>query len=210
MARGENCPVQRGATAYQGGTIDTADLLYTNLEGTEWEWEDIDLSTTTQGAKGNRTNNMVITKLVRNVGAVALLPKQLVTFQASGVYFLGRVDGKANITGEFPHGVIDEYLASAGCPVNDMCHVVIQGPTMMLTDLAGADNNVIEVGTVLVALTAATSGATTAGRVKPQDLTGATAVLGAEIQGVIGQALSAKTTTNTNADVLVNMVRRWA
>jgi hypothetical protein len=85
--------------------------------------------------------------------------------------------------------------------------VVMEGPAVILTDLAGADNNVLNVGTVVVALTGATSGATTAGRVAPQDLTGATALLADQIQNRIGYALTAKTTANTNADVLVDVTK---
>lgn len=72
----------------------------------------------------------------------------------------------------------------------------------MTTSLAADATNLLPVGTILVALTAATSGSTTSGRPAPQDLTGATALLGNQIQNQIGTALSAKTTANTNADVL--------
>lgn len=75
---------------------------------------------------------------------------------------------------------------------------------MMLTDLAAGANNLIPEGTVLVALTAATSGATTAGRVAPQDLTGATAALGLQVQNRLGYALSARTTAQTNTTILVD------
>ncbi len=144
---------------------------------------------------------------MRNVGAVALLPKQLVTFQKTALVYGARVDGEVCITADrcYP---IDEYLPAAGCPVNDLCYIVVDGPALCRTDLAAGAANLIAVGDVLVALTAATSGCTTAGRVAPQDLTGATAVLGVQVMNTIGRALSAKVTTNTNADVLVE-VGKW-
>ena len=79
---------------------------------------------------------------------------------------------------------------------------------MVTTDLAGGANDVINIGDVLTALTAATSGATTAGRVKPQSLAGATSVLGLEIMNMIGRAMSAATTANTGANLLVD-IRHW-
>ena len=67
------------------------------------------------------------------------------------------------------------------------------------------ETNVIDELEWLVAETAAASTGTTAGRVIPQDLTGATAVLGGQILNRIGRALSAKTTANTDADLLVDL-----
>ena len=43
--------------------------------------------------------------------------------------------------------------------------------------------------------------------VKRQDLTGATALLGAQIQHRLGRALSVKLTSATNADILVNITK---
>jgi len=211
MARGENCPVPRGETWYgPTQTIDSNDLGGANLEGTEWEWDDILVNPTGGlGARSYRSPHKVVTLLVRNMSAGTLYAGQLASFRVSGLNILGQVDGLVDTTAEFPCAPVDEYLGSGGVRQYDLCHVVIRGPAMCHTDLAGAGNNVIAVGDVLVALTAATSAATTAGRVKPQDLSGATAVLGGEINGAIGRALSAKTTTQTNGDVLVNMTVIW-
>ena len=102
---------------------------------------------------------------------------------------------------------MDEFLPTAGVPANDLFWIVVEGPTNILSDLAGADNNVVNIGGILVALTAATSQCTTAGRVMPQDITGATSVLANAVQNRIGRALSARTTANTNADILVNVTK---
>lgn len=205
MARDENPPFPRGSTFYDGGTIDSNNLQAVNLEGKVYTFEDVLLSDT-GSVKSVRTGRPVKCMIVRNVGAAALLPKQAVTLQLSAG-IAGRVDGQACTTAVETYP-IDEFLPTAGCPVNDLCYVVIEGPALMRTDLAAGANNLIAVGDTLVALTAATSGATTAGRVKPQDLTGATALLGKEVMNRIGRALSAKTTAQTNGDVLVD-IRKW-
>lgn len=84
------------------------------------------------------------------------------------------------------------------------------GPTLVLNDIASGAGTVIAERDVLVALTAATSQATTAGRVAVQDLTGATALLGNAVQNAFGRALSARTTAETNSSVLVDLINRWS
>lgn len=208
MSRDENPPFSRGETYYSGGTIDSNNLGGTQMEGSVWRFEDIDWSSTAVGAKKNRTNRQVRCMVVRNVGAAAILPKRLVTFQlTAGQPFTGRVDGYARTTAARAYPV-DEFLPAAGCPVNDLCYIVIEGPAKVLTDIATGAGSVFNVGDVAVALTAATSGATTAGRVAPQDLTGATAVLGNQVANRVGFAISAVTTANTAADLLID-VGKW-
>lgn len=201
MAHMENPPFERGATFYNGATIDTSNLAGLNIEGTIWEFPDLDYSQ--QGAKPARTNRTVKCMAVRNKSADVILPKRLVTLQLSGTFYTSRVNGYACTTAcrAFP---VDEFISSAGCPVNDICWIVLEGPATVMTDLAGAVTNVFAVGDAVVALTAATSGATTSGRVAPQDLTGATALLANQVQNLIGYALSAKTTTQTNGDLLID------
>lgn len=208
MARNENPPFGRGYTFYDGGTIDSNNLGGVNLEGQEWVFEDIDYSTGSGGAKKARTGEPVTCRVVRNASAGALLPKRCVRYQATAGNYGHRVDGYTTATAAEFAGVVDEWLPSAGVPQYDLFWIVVKGPTNMLPDLAAGANNLIPIGTALVALTAATSGATTAGRVAPQDLTGATALLGDQVQNKIGRALTARTTANTTTDVLVS-VRRW-
>lgn len=195
MARDDAPPFNRGETWYGGSAIDSNDLGGVNLEGKEYVFED-----TIRG-----TQNPVRVRVVRNKAADVLLPKRLVRFQA-GSFYGRRVDGYTSTTAEegFP---VDELLPSTGVPVNDLFYIVVNGPALVLSDLAGGANNVITTSNNLVALTAATSGATTAGRVAAQDLTGATAVLANQIQNRIGRALTAATTANTNTDILTYV--RW-
>lgn len=207
MSRLENPPFERGQTFYNGGTIDSNNLGGRNHEGKDWLFEDINWSTSTAGIRQHRSNRYVLCRCVRNTGAAALLPKRLVTYDGSALVFGARVAGYSRTTAQFAHGVVDEWLPAAGVPVNDLFWLTIAGPTLCLTALEADANNLIPVATVLVALTAVTSGATTAGRVRPQDLTGATALLGDQVQNAIGRALSAMTTANTGADVLIEMKR---
>lgn len=191
MARDETPPFSRGETFYNGGTIDSADLGGINLEGKEWVFKD-DI---------RNTGFDVRVRVVRNMAAAALLPKRLVTFK-NDAYYGRRVDGYATLTSVNAYPV-DELLPAAGVPIYDLFYIVVGGPALVKTDIASSANNLINIGDTLVSLTAATSGATTSGRVAPQDLTGATAPLGKQVQNRLGVAMSAQTTGNTDNDVLL-------
>jgi hypothetical protein len=88
-------------------------------------------------------------------------------------------------------------------PDNHVFWLFQEGQTLATTSLAGDGGNLLPADTHLVGATGATSQATTAGRVKAIDMSGATAVLGGQILNSFGRAISAKTTTNTGVDVLV-------
>lgn len=207
MARDENPPFLRGQTYYNGLPINANDLGGTNYEGKEYEFEDLDYSV--PGSKPSRTNRLVRCRIVRNVSGMTLYPGQLVRFKKSaGVPITGQVDGLTSVTAEDFAGVVDEWLSPNGVPNNDLFFIVVAGPTAVLTPMEGA-NSVFNVGDVVVAHTAVTSGATTAGRVVKQDLSGATANLANQIQNRVGVAMSAATTGNTNSPLLVNVYRRW-
>lgn len=207
MAQDAAIFLERGQTWYRGRTPDSNALEATNLEGQEFWHDDIDLSASGQ-IKVHRSPHKIRTIVVRNMGTPALLPKMTCVFSATANVNRRRVAGMGYLTGQSVAGVVDEFIAAAGCPQYDLCHVVVEGPAMMTTSLAGNAENLIAVGDVLCQLTAATSGATTAGRPVPQDLTGATALLGAQIQNRIAVAMSAKTTGQTNGDVLA-YVKVW-
>jgi hypothetical protein len=205
MARLENPPFPRGQTGLEiqaSSTGSTADL--TQYEGKEWWFEDVDPVN-----KTTRTNQFVKCRVVRNTGTFALRPKRVARFSlapnANGS-FGSQIDGYAAVTAERCYPV-DEYLPSGGVGVNDLCWIVTEGPALCLTDLA-ALGSVIDIGDKVVSQTAATSGATTAGRVVEQVLTGATSPLAVQIMHYIGHAMTARTTNNTDADILVN-VGHW-
>ena len=203
-------PFERGSTFYNGSTINSSDLGGLQFEGKKWAFEDLTYTGTT-GAKARRSNRTVTCMCVRNVSGIALLPKRLARLQRTGTdgrFFLGRADGYGFATAEYGVFPVDEWLPAAGVPNNDLFWVVIEGPATVLSDLAPAASGVFNVGDAVVALTAATSQATTAGRVSAQDLTGATALLANQVGNRLGRALSAATTANTNSSLLIN-VSKW-
>lgn len=124
---------------------------------------------------------------VRNSSGAALLPKRVVRFAVgtAGTAVFSAVDGYAAVGNNEFVGVVDEHLPSAGAASNDVLWVTVDGPTEVAAALSGT---AVAVGDRLVAITAATSGATTAGRVTPTTI-GAT--------GVIGYACSVGATTGS-------------
>jgi hypothetical protein len=201
MARDENPPFSRGETFYNGGTIDTNDLGGENLEGKEYVFEDV--NPTTGVARSSRP---VRVRVVRNTAAIALLPKRVARFEAGANEYGSRIDGYATTTAAEGYP-IDEYLPSAGVPVNDLCYIVVEGPAVVLTSLSDLSADVA-VGAWMVAITGATSGATTSGRLRNIDLTGATQPLADMVLNRIGRALSAATTQNTNSNLLLH-IGKW-
>ena len=211
MARNESPPFERGMTLYNGDTIDAGDLQGVDWEGKEWLFEDRNANTGT-----DRTNRYVRCRVVRNSAAIALLPKRLVRFEADEAEYGARVDGYTATTGERGYP-LDEYLPAAGVPVNDCAWIVVDGPAVCITDIAAAESNLILSGNRITSLTAATSGATTAGRAQNEiDATLAAATSGNtdftaifdQARNFVGRALSAKTTNSTDEDVLVE-VGHW-
>lgn len=190
-----------GATYYGPNvTIDTNNYgVSVGVEGAEAAFNDVDPS----NRLIKRSNRQKRCILVRNTSGIALLPKRIVRWAAN--YRGKRVDGYTTTTAAEAAGVVDEFLGSAGVRNGDLFWITVGGPSLVKTDLAGGANNLLPEGTVVVALTAATSQATTAGRLAPQDLTGATALLAAQVQNRLGVCMSAKTTANTNSDILVDL-----
>lgn len=214
MARVDSPPFERGQTWYNGGTIDSNNLGGLQHEGKEWVFEDIDLYNSAKtGAKPARTNRFVRCRVVRNVSGINLLPKRLVRFQKSGVNYGARVDGYTATTAERGYPV-DEYLPAAGVVNNDLFWIVVDGPAMILMPIAPGDIANMTEGDPLVALTAATSQATTAGRITNQTFTGSTQTsdytfLANQVENYIGRALSARTTGNTDSAGVLVEVGHW-
>ena len=197
----------RGKTFLSGnGNRTITSSMKADVEGTYKQFSDVD-PTATAGARAKRSNRNVHCVLVRNMSGIALLPKRVVKWKSGQIG--KQVDGYSCVTNEFAAGVVDEFLGSAGAPDADLFWITVAGPTLMLTDLAGGANNVISAGDILGALTAATSQATTAGRVGVVALTATSTATtdggaGSAYHNAFGRALSAKTTANTNADILVD------
>lgn len=191
----------RGNTLYNGGTINSAQVpTDPTIEGIQCAFKDILWNTVNQPV---RTHNMVICQVVRSNATFGLLGKYLARWRAG--YFGRQVDGYAYETPAQGVGkpvAVDEFITlSGGVPQYDCFWVVVRGPSLVVTSLGADATNVIVEHQNLMALTAVSSGATTAGRVQP--LAAGTTAPVEYVLGAIGRALSAKTTGNTNTDVLV-------
>lgn len=189
---------KRGYT-YHGGTPDSLGQSVQN-EGAQIRFVDDFVDGTSVRKK--RSNRFTHAILVRNVSGVALTPGRTVSWKAG---FRGRrVDGYTTTTGAEVAGVVDDQLPAAGVANNDMFWLLVDGPALIKTPLAGGAGNVFAEGNVLIALTAATSQATTAGRAAVLDLTQVTHPA-SSIVNRFARVMSAMTTAQTNADMLVDL-----
>jgi hypothetical protein len=152
-----------------------------------------DVNPTTGRVRSNRVKTCVA---VRNTSGAALLPKRVVTFDSTtaGLAAFTETKGYSAVTNEERVGVVDEYLPASGVAANDVYWVTVEGPTEVAVALSGSD---IVAGDRLAAITAATSGATTSGRVTKSGVAAATTGAGDNSLGVIGRACSAGATTGS-------------
>lgn len=209
MADQSILPFDIGTTAGVTATTDKPEY-----EGKEYLVEDLDYSVSPPkprayyGSAGGMRYKRI--RVVRNNSGVAILPRQLCMYSSTA--YSQQVTGLQRLTA-LEGRPADEFLPAAGCPDKDLFYITIEGGAECLTDLAAGANNVLVASTVgqqqwCVALTAVTSQCTTAGRIAPQDTSGVTTALANQIQNRIGLVLSAMTTTQTNAAVLV-YVKAW-
>lgn len=202
MARDESTPWIRGATYYNGGTIDTNNLGGLQYLGKEYVFED-----DTYG-----TGLYVRVRVVMNLADVNIKPKQLCHLNTTvTTYGYGTTVDKPTVVNDDYCFPADEKLPSGGVPKYDLFYVVVEGPALVLTPAsAGVD---VSVGDNLVSITAVTSGAPDAGHATNQSahLTAITTtsnlVTAPIIQNRIGRAMSAATTGNINSNLLVGV--RW-
>lgn len=201
-----------------------------HIEGTEIEVDDIDFgaSSDTKPKRGGVSNRRIKLRAMRNITGITVYAKLLVVpnFMSLSNY-IGGTGAPAALAG--PNGTtrfrelarlgvaaaetsayclpVDEYIsAGVGVVNNDICWCVLRGPAVVKTSLANMADD-IDLGDALVAVTATTAAATdttTGGRVTPVDLQATThpdGILGR----VIGLAMTALTTNQTNTDVLVDV-----
>lgn len=168
----------------------------------------------TQGIKARLSSRQIKAFLVRNVSGVTLYGKRLGTLRQAAGYdaFIAEVDGLAETLAHKGCVILDPYIATNGVADDDICWALVEGPCMLLTPDAGAAfNGDIAVAAPLVAATAAASTGTTAGRVSNVTLAGQTAATAAfnMAANLVGHALSARTTGETGAEILVNAQLRY-
>lgn len=193
-------PFARGKTLYEGTPTDTTYVA--PCVGEEFRTRDI----------WHGTNRLITLRAVRNEAdfsgsGSAVLPKRRARLSADGKAIIGytRLASEAG----YP---IDHLLPTAGCAYKDVCYVIVDGPALVLTDLANYNADLAAFD-LLNGQTAATSGATTAGRVKLRTVAAATADATAgqrnvtEGDGANMRCLSASLTNSTNADLLVEVYR---
>jgi hypothetical protein len=149
------------------------------------------------------SGRMTTYRIVRNSAGIAVLPKRLAVLNATGT----AITGYARLPSD--RGVpIDSALPTAGCATNDICLVAVKGPAIALTDLAdyAAD---LAAGDWLTSQTAATSQATTAGRIKLRTVSSSVTANMTETDGVFARAISTALTNDTNTDVLIDVGAIW-
>jgi hypothetical protein len=153
-----------------------------------------DVDPTTGKVRSNRLKKCVA---VRNTSGGALLRKRVARVKP-GTF--SEADGYTAVTNEEYCGVVDEYLPAAGVASNDVFWLTIDGPTEVAHALSGTE---IVPGNRVAVITAATSGATTSGRVTPSGVGAATTGADNNSLGVIGYAMSTGATTGANILCLV-------
>jgi hypothetical protein len=222
VAKYENLPFPVGTTYFDGQTADTTTFTATNLEGKQYEVEDLFyVPSPFSATKTLRTAYLKTVRIMRNVATVALEGGFLVEPQQNGSdgrYYLGRINGYSTVgnTGATnnPSYGLDEFLPTAGVAVNDLAYCTIEGPFLgnaSLTpgEILGTGNSIaaatpISVGDLLIAATAqnstfATTQITTmtCGRIAGLSLGTTGVTLGLNIIARLGRALSALTTNQT-------------
>jgi hypothetical protein len=189
---------RRGKT-YSGGTPSSIGQSV-GLEGYIQEFKDE--VRTGNGVLSQRSGQVTKAMLVRNVSGFALLPGRSVAW-ATG-YRGRRVNGYTATTAQEVAGYVDDKLPSTGVADDDLFWLLRKGPALIKTPNAGGAGNVFAEGDVLVALTAVTTGAVTSGRAAVL-ATAATTNTALAIVNKIGRVMSAMTTAQTNADMLVDL-----
>lgn len=192
----ENPPFPKGSTWFNGSTADSSDAA--NYEGQEYEFTD------------NRFGTGMTTRVrvVRNIATISLASARLVNLATTGFtngLYGTRVDGYANATAQRAFPLDDELTQPLA--VNDLGYIIIGGPTLVTTGLGADAGNVINVGSKIVAITAAASTSTTAGRAVVADFTGATLLLANQVMHNFS-AMSAATTANTGSSILA-YIPKW-
>lgn len=195
---------QRGKTYLKGPnrTPDATGTTSQALLGIKKVFKDLDYSGTNQ-AKAPRSGGEVTCLLVRNSSGISLTPGRLVTWKSTKQGM--EVDGYSRLDqAEIVAGVVDEWLPSGGVADDDLFWLVVKGPALIKKALDGAT---VAKDDYVVATTAATSQATTAGRIAGLVSTSNATFCMSQALNRIGVAMS--TSATTAADVLVYVDLPW-
>lgn len=155
---------------------------------------------------------------ILNNSGVTLLGKRFARLKrAGGRDDNTRVDGYSAALAEKRLVFIDEFLATSGVADKYYFWGILVGPVTALTPMVDADFNAdIAVGAELVSATAVTTQATSGGRVSNLAFPAATSgVTTATFEAfkmaarLVGTALSARTSAETNSNILIDLCMRW-
>ena len=109
----------------RGHTLGVSDIEQgTSVTGTQKTFTDADPRTTHSGKF--YSNRAVSCLAMRNTTGSPALPGTTVSFSLDDV--LNAFDNSGEL-----QGIVDEYLPAAGCANNDVCWVVVSGPTALAT-----------------------------------------------------------------------------
>ena len=198
---------QRGKV-YLTGPNRTADSTYTTskaIEGIRKTFKDLDYSSTSTGstiALAPRSGGEVVAILVRNASGIALLPGRVCVWKTNNEG--KQVDGYTTTDYAVPAGVVDEWLPSGGVANNDLFWLVVKGPCLVKKSL---DANALVKDDYVIAITAATSQATTAGRIVSIALQNNATSNTSQALNRLGMAMS--TSGTTAANVLTYLDLPW-
>jgi hypothetical protein len=189
--------IRPGRTLFQGMTPPTTvpDWL-AKVEGTLLKFKSRGAATTV-GAEAVNDNEECFYRLVRNDSGVTLAGGHLCSWKSA--YYGKRVDGYTTVSYATAAGVIDPLLTSV--VDDDYFLLQVSGPCLCKNSVEAAAEAHIDLhsdNVFLLACTAATSQGTAAGRVAQHVVTNAT-----QAANIVGVALSAKTSAQTNNSILV-------
>jgi hypothetical protein len=151
---------------------------------------------------------------LKNASGVTVYGKTLVALKLSaGLYTGTEFNGySGSAIAQKMVVLLDPYLPAAGAANNEICWCVLRGPALCKTPRNGEDFGFgdIAVGDPLIAngtIGAGTTSSTTAGKIAGLTVWGGATVGITQNMGmwagVLGNALSARTTGNTDSDILV-------
>jgi len=193
---------RRGTTLHAGQTPPTVASGNQNnsVEGMIFTFPEGDAANKTARPSGGQVTYIA----VRNSSTITLAPKRLVQWESGQE---GKpVDGYTEDDAQVTAGVVDDYFpAAGGIPANDIGLIAVKGRHLVTLATEAITAGLVPVEGYLVAQTAAASTGTSAGRVVSIGYGGATTVLANNVLNTIGRALTARTSANTNSDVLCNL-----
>ena len=138
MARDEAPPFARGETFYNGVTKESIFTDPLNYLGKEYVFE-VNSQDSTQGypTSNDTSGRLIRVRVVQNVSGQALLPKRVARYKKTAPVKT-QVDGYVFQVSDLVAGVIDEFLPAAGVANGDLFYLVVEGPTIAKSAVAGS------------------------------------------------------------------------